>query len=195
MREVAAAEALRRASEATPNLARLCGGGASAETRACETRQVMLRASLRALACSLALSQLKAARCPRYTRPPPHSRPSGPQSSTSAGGEAARANDGDRSGVFAQGSCTHTWDDEGQSGVGTADPWWEVDLFRSRAVAAAVLHNRADCCGERLSGVTVRVGGSPAPGHGGNAVCAREVSVPQGRSLVAVCENGALHGR
>ena len=124
-----------------------------------------------------------------------HVSSSGLQSSTSAGGEAARANDGDRSGVFAEGSCTHTWDDAAQSGVGTADPWWEVDLGRSRAVAAAVLHNRADCCGERLSGVTVRVGDSPAPGHGENAVCAREVSVPQGGSLVAVCENGALHGR
>ncbi|KAJ1480258.1 hypothetical protein T484DRAFT_1901378 [Baffinella frigidus] len=166
--KVAETEARRLASEASPNFARTCRSATFGESVT--------------FGDPATLGDPEA--CP--TR----------QSSTSFGGVAARANDGDTSGEFPSGkSCTHTWDDDGMSGLGTADPWWEVDLQHVREVAGVKLYNRADCCGDRLTNVTIRVGDRGAPDHGENAVCARGVDVSLGDSFLAICAGGPFRGR
>jgi len=71
------------------------------------------------------------------------------QSSTDHGGEAVLAVDGDRDGVHANGSVSHTAVQEA--------PWWEVDLGRSGPIQQVTVWNRADCCQERLEGLRVQV--------------------------------------
>ena len=56
--------------------------------------------------------------------------------SSNNGGEADRAVDGNRSGVFAEGSVTHTGSEPGA--------WLEIDLGESRPVAAVQLWNRTE---------------------------------------------------
>jgi hypothetical protein len=56
--------------------------------------------------------------------------------SSDGGGEAGRAVDGNRSGVFSQGSVTHTGSEPGA--------WLEIDLGESRPVGAVRLWNRAE---------------------------------------------------
>lgn len=56
---------------------------------------------------------------------------------------ASLAIDGNRSGRYATGSVTHTQTEE--------QPWWRLDLGRVRPVTKLVVHNRSDCCGERLA--------------------------------------------
>lgn len=72
------------------------------------------------------------------------------QSTTDFGGDAARAIDGNTSGVYAENSTTH-------SAISKA-PWWEVDLKQSFAVEKLVLWNRTDATtGERLGGAVVKL--------------------------------------
>ena len=71
------------------------------------------------------------------------------QSSTGWGGDPIRAIDGNKDGVFGNGSVTHT--------LVEAQPWWQVDLGKSRSIGEVVLHNRSDCCGDRLSDFDVKV--------------------------------------
>ncbi|REL26361.1 DUF1929 domain-containing protein [Thalassotalea euphylliae] len=72
------------------------------------------------------------------------------QSSTSYGGIASRANDGNTNGVYANNSVTHT--------ASEATPWWQVDLGNNNTVKAINLYNRTDnCCTSRLSNVYVFV--------------------------------------
>lgn len=83
------------------------------------------------------------------------------QSSTAAGGVAARAVDGNTNGNWGGASVTHTFVD---------DPaWWEVDLEEARTIDSIEIWNRTDCCGERLSNYYVLVSNSPnpQPGQGG----------------------------
>lgn len=65
------------------------------------------------------------------------------QSSTSWGGVAARAVDGNTNGDYGANSVTHTADE--------FQPWWQVDLQASRTLNKVVISNRTDCCSERLS--------------------------------------------
>lgn len=37
------------------------------------------------------------------------------------------------------------------------NPWWEVDLLSPRAVNGVVIHNREDCCFERLNGILIEL--------------------------------------
>lgn len=70
------------------------------------------------------------------------------QSSTAYGGEAARAIDGETSGVYEAGSVTHTATED--------DPWWEGRLAAPAAIAGVRLWTRTD--GElesRIHGVRV----------------------------------------
>ncbi|MFT3992209.1 MAG: PA14 domain-containing protein [Luteolibacter sp.] len=64
------------------------------------------------------------------------------QSST-AGGDASKAIDGNTSGIFAEGSVTQTQN--------VQNSWWKVDFGQNREVAQVVLWNRTDDYGERLS--------------------------------------------
>eukprot|EP00058_Branchiostoma_floridae_P017595 XP_002603084.1 hypothetical protein BRAFLDRAFT_116966 [Branchiostoma floridae] len=67
------------------------------------------------------------------------------QLSTSHGGLARRAVDGNTDGDFHSGSCTHT------NRPGNRHPWWRVDLGTAQAIGNVVVFNRQDCCSERLN--------------------------------------------
>ena len=71
------------------------------------------------------------------------------QSSVDFGGDARRANDGNRDGQWGSGSVTHT--------LTETQPWWQVDLGTSQTIRTIRAWNRTDCCGERLAGFTVFV--------------------------------------
>ncbi|MBN1420834.1 MAG: lamin tail domain-containing protein [Planctomycetes bacterium] len=71
------------------------------------------------------------------------------QSTTAYGGVASRAIDGNRSGVYGDGSITHTDDVPGS--------WWRVDLGRMYTIDRVVLWNRTDCCAERLTKLRVSI--------------------------------------
>jgi hypothetical protein len=70
------------------------------------------------------------------------------QSSTNGKAVAARAVDGMTAGNFSQLSVTHTLPD-------TAQPWWQVDLQSVESVGSLSIHNRTDCCGDRLTNFKV----------------------------------------
>lgn len=72
------------------------------------------------------------------------------QSSTVPAGEAWRAIDGSVNGNYQRGSVTHTVQ-------GTTEVWFELDLLRPVAVDEVRLHNRTDCCHERLTGVRIEL--------------------------------------
>lgn len=73
------------------------------------------------------------------------------QSSTTNGGDASRAIDGDTNGAWSGGSVTHTSGDE-------ANPYWELFLAEEVTMDRIVIHNRTDsCCSERLSSFIVFV--------------------------------------
>lgn len=69
------------------------------------------------------------------------------QSSTAFGGNAARAVDGNRDGVWSHGSVTHTNEE--------TDPYWQVDLGAAHYIDEIRLYNRTDCCSERLKDLAV----------------------------------------
>jgi F5/8 type C domain/Bacterial Ig-like domain (group 1)/Domain of unknown function DUF11 len=78
------------------------------------------------------------------------------QSSTLAGyptAVAASAVDGSTDGNFSDGSVTATDLDP--------NPWWQVDLGASTAIASVVVWNRTDCCGTRLSDYWVFISDTP----------------------------------
>ena len=75
------------------------------------------------------------------------------QSSLSHRGAAARAVDGDTSGVWGNGSVTHT--------ATEYQPWWEVDLGSVQGISHINIFNRTDsCCVSRLSDFYVLVSDS-----------------------------------
>ncbi len=73
------------------------------------------------------------------------------QSSTSNGGVAARAIDGNKSSSYGDGGQTH-------SAEGTDNPWWELDLGAEYPIETVVIYNRADgALGSRLNNFTLTV--------------------------------------
>ncbi len=79
------------------------------------------------------------------------------QSSTGFSGVATRAVDGNTSGVYRQGSVTHTNNE--------AQPWWQVDLGESGSISTVEIWNRTDCCTARLSDVVVFVSDTDMTGR------------------------------
>jgi hypothetical protein len=71
------------------------------------------------------------------------------QSSTTNGGVASRAVDGNSDGVWPNNSVTHT-------NVEFA-PWWQVDLGSAQNVGGVEVYNRTDCCADRLSNFNLLV--------------------------------------
>lgn len=65
------------------------------------------------------------------------------------GGVAAKAVDGHTNGIFKRGSITHT--------ATEANPWWEVDLGKDRAIDRILLWNRTGIAHERLANHLIRV--------------------------------------
>jgi putative heme-binding domain-containing protein len=76
------------------------------------------------------------------------------QKSTSNDAPASRAIDGITSGKFADGSVTHTVEDQ-------EDPWWEVDLGAEHAIDSIAIYNRIDGkLGKRLNRFSLLVLGA-----------------------------------
>lgn len=72
------------------------------------------------------------------------------QSSTAYNGAASRAVDGNTNGsFFGSNSVTHTNEE--------SNPWWQVSLAGTRPVSYVTIHNRSDCCSDRLSGAIVEL--------------------------------------
>ncbi|GAB4198692.1 MAG: hypothetical protein Tsb002_33790 [Wenzhouxiangellaceae bacterium] len=69
------------------------------------------------------------------------------QSSLGWGGVPSRAVDGNRSGLWGDGSVTHTNID--------TNAWWQVDLAGASSVRQVRIYNRTDCCSGRLSNFNV----------------------------------------
>lgn len=78
------------------------------------------------------------------------------QSTTSFNGAAARAIDGNTSGVWQQGSVTHTQPNDQL-------PWWQVDLGVNADIDDITIWNRTNCCANRLADFTVFVSVTPFP--------------------------------
>ncbi|XP_057307268.1 pentraxin fusion protein-like isoform X2 [Hydractinia symbiolongicarpus] len=74
---------------------------------------------------------------------------------------AGRAIDGITTNNLLEKSCMHTAKDK--------KPWLRIDLGTLRLVEKVVIHNRADCCSERLNNLLITVGES-ANGTG-NHIC------------------------
>lgn len=105
------------------------------------------------------------------------------QSSTVAGGVAARAVDGNTNGNFAVGSTTHT--DFG------AISWWEVDLGALRAIERVDVWNRTDCCADRLEDFYVLVSDTPNPMPGDAGIFEQFVAAaPAPETEIAVGVSG-----
>jgi hypothetical protein len=71
------------------------------------------------------------------------------QSSNYNDTEPGRANDGNADGNFEAGSVSHTNEQ--------ANPWWLLDLGSEQDIGKLVIHNRADCCGDRLKDAVVEI--------------------------------------
>ena len=69
------------------------------------------------------------------------------QSSNYQDTKADRAKDGNVDGTFDKGSVTHTNEE--------TNPWWLLDLGDTKDVGKIVIHNRSDCCGDRLKDAIV----------------------------------------
>ncbi|XP_078588379.1 uncharacterized protein LOC144869188 [Branchiostoma floridae x Branchiostoma japonicum] len=104
------------------------------------------------------------------------------QSSTGSDGYAPRAVDGNTSGDWGHGSCTHT--------TTQSNPWWRVDLGSARTVFAVKVYNRVDCCSERLDPFYVHVGGNTAVST--NPSCGGQQSIWSSSKSVSC---GGLLGR
>ena len=73
------------------------------------------------------------------------------KSSNTHSSPSARAVDGDSNSHWFQGnSCTET-----QTGSGTSNPWWSVDLGSSFALSLVKIVHRTDCCKARMNGAMV----------------------------------------
>lgn len=71
------------------------------------------------------------------------------QSSTTGGANASRAIDGNKNGAFNNGSVTHT--------QAESNAQWAVDLANTSEIDRIVIHNRTDCCSDRLANFSVSV--------------------------------------
>lgn len=71
------------------------------------------------------------------------------QSTTAYNGAASRAVDGNTSGVWNQGSVTHT--------SNSSQPWWKVDLGSTKSIGDVVVWNRTNCCATRLDNFYIEV--------------------------------------
>lgn len=81
------------------------------------------------------------------------------ESSSVHGSVARRATDGWLSGNYGDGSVTHTGNRFGE--------WLEIDLLNPLPVALVRIHNRTDCCGERIRGARVELRDAPCDVMGG----------------------------
>lgn len=89
------------------------------------------------------------------------------QHSTSGTGKASNATDGNTDGNWRSGSVTHT--------DNTNNPWWEVDLGSNYDITKIMIHNRSDCCKERLHDFSILVSENSFSGNSGGKTFASHV--------------------
>lgn len=108
------------------------------------------------------------------------------QSSLHGFGFANNAIDGNRNGIYGDGSCTHT--------KANYNPWWRLDLLKTYKVFSITITNTVDSVPNRLNGAEIRIGDSPDNNNGNNNPrCAVISSIPGGFSSTFQC-NG-MEGR
>ncbi|XP_031723215.1 uncharacterized protein LOC116394327 [Anarrhichthys ocellatus] len=90
-------------------------------------------------------------------------------------GAAYNAIDGNREGIYASGSCSHT-DQE-------TNPWWRVDLLESYIVTSVIISNRVDCCENRLNGAKIHIGNSLENNGAANPVAGKITRTDPGESV------------
>jgi len=96
------------------------------------------------------------------------------QSSNSHNSPASRAVDGNSDANWGGNSCTHTHNEP--------NPWWNVDFGATKTIEKVQVTNRADCCGERLTGFSV---------YADAAECASNVQINQGETKTVACDASA----
>ena len=103
------------------------------------------------------------------------------QSSTSHGGIALRAVDGNNSNRYYSGrSCSHT--------LTEPTPWWRVDLQQRIAVTHVKIANRADNLGKRLCGFEIRIGDSLENNGTTNQRCRARQHIPNDKVKYFNCK-------
>ncbi|CAJ1061789.1 LOW QUALITY PROTEIN: uncharacterized protein LOC114448645 [Xyrichtys novacula] len=107
------------------------------------------------------------------------------QSSVAHEGYPKRAIDGNRAAVWAQGSCTHTTEEN--------RPWWRVDFGARYKVKTVTVFNRQDCCHKRILGAEIRIGDSLEDNGNINPICAVIFSIPAGGSKTFDCNGMEGH--
>ncbi|KAG9283887.1 hypothetical protein AMEX_G2723 [Astyanax mexicanus] len=107
------------------------------------------------------------------------------QSSLYGNGFPLTAIDGNRDGVYAHGSCSHTQDD--------LSPWWRLDLLKRHKVFSINVINTSDNIPERLNGAEIRVGNSLSNNGNDNPRCGVISSLGKNPSVTFQC-NG-MKGR
>ncbi|KAG9259549.1 hypothetical protein AMEX_G27861 [Astyanax mexicanus] len=93
--------------------------------------------------------------------------------------------DGNRDGVYAHGSCSHTYNN--------LSPWWRLDLLKRHKVFSIIIANRKDAVSERLNGAEIRIGDSLENNGNNNTRCA-VISIDKENPLMAFQCNG-MEGR
>ncbi|KAG9283882.1 hypothetical protein AMEX_G2716 [Astyanax mexicanus] len=94
--------------------------------------------------------------------------------------------DGNRDGVYAHGSCSHTYNN--------LSPWWRLDLLKRHKVFSIIIANRKDAVSERLNGAEIRIGDS-LENNGNNNTRAGVIStIPAGKSETYTFDSG-ISGR
>ena len=71
------------------------------------------------------------------------------QNSVGWGGVPQRAVDGNVDGQYGARTSTHS--------QGAANNWWQVDLQAKYKVYLVLIHNRVDCCQNRINGAQVHI--------------------------------------
>ncbi|XP_031135293.1 fucolectin-5-like isoform X1 [Sander lucioperca] len=107
------------------------------------------------------------------------------QSSLYSNGIAYNAIDGNRDGIWSQGSCTHTKND--------FNPWWRLDLGKTHRVFSVNITNTVDSIPQRLNGAEIRIGDSLDNKGNNNPRCAVISSISPGFTETFQC-NG-MDGR
>ncbi|MES2179981.1 MAG: discoidin domain-containing protein [Gemmatimonadota bacterium] len=109
------------------------------------------------------------------------------QSSTEFGGDASRAVDGRTDGVFNNGSVTHTANEKGA--------WWMVDLGGEYLIESIILHNRTDCCSERLNVSVVVTSHEVWPAPLSTIAYRSYIGIIPQQKKVDVASHAVVHGR
>lgn len=83
------------------------------------------------------------------------------QSSVRFGAGAERVVDGNRDGVYSNGSVNHTDNTKDPVTDLRENPWWEVDLEKVEDINSVIVWNRTDCCHGRLQNSYVFISEEP----------------------------------